>query len=68
MKPGKGKLKSAGSIPTTTKGVALMLLDPIKGVAVKDRKYHLKVYRCCFVGELTRDKGAERKMVIDWFG
>lgn len=27
--------------------------DPIRGIEIKDRKYHLKTYRSCFVGRLN---------------
>ena len=50
MKPRKSKLKSDIVVPTTTKGIALLMISNDKGVSIKDRKYRLKTYPCCFVG------------------
>ena len=47
----KGSL-GAPQIPTSVKGIARMMSDRKLGIDVKVRKYRLKSYRDCFVGEL----------------
>jgi len=35
---------------STIKDILAAMFDPVNGLEVKDRKWHLKTYRECFVG------------------
>ena len=46
----KKKLKTSELAPKTIKEVAQLMNEKLTGVERKDRKYHLKAYKNCFVG------------------
>ena len=39
--------------PRTPEELCLLLIHPVTGIDVKNRKYRLKSYKNCFVGKLT---------------